>query len=279
MRIPSLPSLCVAVCLSSSAFADLSPSDLPYLQGTPIADGAWEIQDYARSNDGIQWVWLQQGANSVYVIYPSEDAVLLPENSLVRAGSDQMTLIFAGDAEQELVFTRFGSAQFTLVGDTAEVRYTAVAANTSTGAYPGDMNIEAREIHIEGELVLEGSLALDAAEMLALYGAIDVQDKISVNTSAGVIIGSVRRNNSIVMDACGIYTDSASIHIETSITTKGCLGDIVLAPEVVLEYEQVEAFSTQASAQNSSSSKGGSADGWFLALMAIFSVFARVCRK
>ncbi|MCR6653860.1 MAG: hypothetical protein NVV73_21280 [Cellvibrionaceae bacterium] len=278
MRIPSLPILCVAFCLSSAAFADLSPSDLPYLQGTPIADGAWEIQDYAQGNDGIQWIWLQKGANSAYVIYPSEESVLLPDNSLVPAGMEQMTLRFAGDAEQELVFTRFGSAQFTLVGDTAEVRYTAVVGNAADGAYPGDLNIEAREIHVEGELTLEGSLALDAGEMLALYGAIDVQDQISVNASAGVIIGSVRRGDSIVMDACGIYTDSTSIHIETSNKTKGCLGDVVLLPEAGVEPKS-EAISPQASAQNSSSSKGGSADGWFLMLMAIFSVFARVGRK
>lgn len=278
MRIPSLPILCVAFCLSSAAFADLSPSDLPYLQGTPIADGAWQIQDYAQGNDGIQWVWLQQGAKSAYVIYPSEDAVLLPDNSPVLASSEQMTLRFSGDGEQELVFTRFGSAQFTLVGDTAEVRYTAVVGNAADGAYPGDLNIEAREIHIEGELTLEGSLALDAGEILALYGAIDVQDQISVNASASVIIGSVRRGDSIVMDACGIYTDSTSIHIETSNKTKGCLGDVVLLPEAGVEPKS-EPISPQASAQNSGSAKGGSADGWFLALMAIFSVLTRVSRK
>lgn len=255
--------------------------DLPYVVGTPIAEESWEIREYAQSAVGIHWIWLQQGTRSAYVVYPSEEAVLLPTNALVPASPDQVTLRFLGDDDQELLFTRFGSALFTLIGKDAEVRYTAAAANTPAGAYPGDLSMRAQEIHMEGELLLEGGVSVEAREMLALYGAIDAQESVVLAAATGVIMGSVKQKGALVLDACDRYSDSASIHFEASIKTKGCLGDLVLLPEVdVVAYEPAkDTSSLHASAQSTSSSKGGSVDGWLLALLATFAGFVRVGRK
>jgi hypothetical protein len=275
VRIPSLPSFCLALCLSSSAYAELSLHDLPYLQGTPIADGSWEIQDYSHDDDRILWIWLQQGAHSAYVIYPSDDDVLLPDHTLIPASVDQMTLRFVGNAGQELQFTRFGNAHFTLVGDSV-VRYTAVAANTADGAYPGDLSMDASEIHMEGELLLDGSMGLDAQETLGLYGFISVEEQLSVHATTGVVMGAVE-NGGVVLDTCAIHSGaSAQIHIESLLNTKGCQGDFVVTGQ--------QAGSTapqKASAQvnSSSASKGGSADTWLLLLLTIFSGLTRFIRR
>lgn len=282
MRNPFLLGLfTITLCHALPVHADLSVDDLPYVLGTPITEESWEIQEYAQSAEGIQWVWLQQGTRSTYVVYPSEEAALLPNNALVPANPDQVTLRFHGDDDQELLFTRFGSARFTLIGGDAEVRYTAAAANTSTGAYPGDLSMSAQEIHMEGELLLEGGVSVGAQEMFALYGAIDAQEQVELEAATGVILGSVKQNGALLLDACGHYSDMANIHFETSIKTKGCFGDLVLLPEAdLVAYEPAsDTSSLQANAQSTHQSKGGSTDGWLLALLAIFAGFVRVGRK
>ncbi len=275
MRIPSFPSFCLALCMSSSAYAELSISDLPYLQGTPFADASWKIQDYSHYSEQIQWIWLQQGAQSAYIIYPSDDDVLLPDYSLIPASVDQMTLRFTGGAEQELQFTRFGNAHFTLVGETALVRYTAVAANTASGAYPGDLSMDAKEIHMEGELMLDGSMDLAAQETVGLYGFIAVEDQLSIRAATGVVMGSVE-NEGVVLDTCAIHSGAfAKIQIESVLNTKGCLGDVVISPERGTQTDGPAPQKTTVQAHHSSASKGGSADAWLLILLAIFSGVTR----
>jgi hypothetical protein len=274
VRIPSLPSFCLALCLSSSVYAELSPNDLPYLQGTPIADGSWEIQDYSHDDDRIQWIWLQQGAQSAYVIYPSDDDVVLPDHSLIAASIDQMTLRFVGDAEQELQFTRFGNAHITLVGDSVLVRYTAVAANDAAGAYPGDLSMDANEIHMEGELLLDGSMNLDAQETLGLYGFIAVEDELYVHAATGVVMGTVE-NQGVVLDTCAIHSGaSAQIQIESLLNTKGCKGDVIIFPENSNQTDGSAPQEATTQANVSSSGKGGSTDAWLLVL----AIFAGVIR-
>jgi len=270
-----LVSFVFAVGLASSAYAGISLNDLPYIQGTPIADASWEIQDYSQNGNGIHWVWLRQGSDTAYLVYPSEEATQLPDNSVVAPSDDQMTLRFIGGPEQELLFTRFGSALFTLIGADIEVHYTAAAANTTAGAYPGDLSVSASEIHMEGELTLDGGMVLNAQETLGLYGNMEIQDDLSVEASTGVVMGTVK-NNSIVLDACGVHDAgvSTNIHIETSLSTKGCVGDVILDPEIEVRYESSEAATLQTSSQASSGSKGGSADWWLIAVLAALP-FAR----
>lgn len=275
MRIPPLPSFCVALCLSFSAYAELSINDLPYLQGTPIADASWEIRDYSHGDDRIQWIWLQQGTQSAYVIYPSDDDILLPDYSLIPASVDQMTLRFVGDTEQELQFTRFGNAHFTLVGESALVRYTAVAANSATGAYPGDLSMDAKEIHMEGELLLDGSMDLDAQETLGLYGFIAVEDQLSIRAATGVVMGLVK-NEGVVLDSCAIRSGAfPKIHIESVLNTKGCLGDVVISPDWDTQTDGPAPQNETVQAHHSSAAKGGSADAWSLILLAIFAGVTR----
>lgn len=270
MRIPAQLGLFIAaICVVSPVFAELTISDLPYIQGTPLVEEPWEIQDYAQTYAGIQWVWLQHGASTAYVVYPSEENTLLPDNSLVSASSDQMTLRFTGDINQELLFTRFSNALFTLVGDEIQVRYTAVTANTPAGEYPGDLSMRAREIHVEGELFLSGSMELNAEESVGLYGRINIDDQLTINALTGVIMGTVE-NNGTILDACGQYSGatltSMHVHIDTTFTTKGCLGDLVLSPSPGLEQEAVDISGSQISAQTSGGSKGGCIGWWWLGL-------------
>lgn len=272
MRIPSLSSLCLVMCLSSTAHAGLSLSDLPYIQGTPVAEGNWEIQDYAQSGEGIQWVWLQQGDQAVYVVYPSEGAVLLPDNSQIAAASEQMTLLFTTPSAQELVFSRFGSAQFSVLGERAEVRYTAMVGNTAEGIYTGDLHIDAKEIHIDGELELEGDLSLAAEEMLALYGAIAVQGSVSVKATAGVIMGTLKQHGTVMFDACGIYTNLADIQFDSIIKTKGCAGDFVAAPTAETGFESATS-APEAQALATEPAKGGNLDHWVLFFLAALAGF------
>lgn len=268
MRISSLFGLLVSVCVASPVFAALSVNDLPYLQGTPIADELWEVRDYSQDGEGIHWVWLQQGGRSAYVVYPSEEAVLLPDNTLVSASTDQMTLRFTGETEQELLFTRFGNALFTLMGGDVQVRYTAVSANTAAGTYPGDLSMDAREIHMEGELLLDGNMALDAQATLGLYGSIHVGDQLALNAPTGVIIGMVE-NNGTYLDACGTHSAAtiSSIHIDTSLGGKHCFGDFLVVPESIPEATNLEVTNVQGNTQTSSKSKGGKTGGWLFALL------------
>ncbi len=255
--------------MSSSAYAELSINDLPYLQGTPFADASWEIQDYSHDSERIQWIWLQQGAQSAYIIYPSDDDVLLPDYSLIPASVDQMTLRFTGGAEQELQFTRFGNAHFTLVGETALVRYTAVAANTASGAYPGDLSMDAKEIHMEGELMLDGSMDLAAQETVGLYGFIAVEDQLSIRAATGVVMGSVE-NEGVVLDTCAIHSGGfAKIQIESVFSTKGCLGDIVISADSDTQTDGSAPQKATVQAHHSSASKGGSTDTGLLILLAM----------
>ena len=274
MRIPAQFGLFIAaICVVSPVFAELTISDLPYIQGTPLAEESWEIQDYAQTDTGIHWVWLQHGASTAYIVYPSEENTLLPDNSLVSASSDQMTLRFAGDINQELLFTRFSSALFTLVGDDIQVRYTAVTANLPSGEYPGDLSVRAGEIHVEGELFLVGNLELNAPDHIGLYGTINVSNQLKIDANTGVIMGLVESNGT-VLDSCGQYSGatltSMHVHIDTTFTTKGCLGDLVLPSENslelnmgVLESNAGNVANVQTSTKTSGGSKGGNIDWWW----------------
>lgn len=271
MRVPAkLGLLGIAFCVVTPAYADLVTSDLPYIQGTPLAEDSWEIQDYEQSGSGIHWVWLQQGSSSAYVVYPSEEDTLLPDNSVVSASSDQMTLRFVGDSNQELLLTRFSSALFTLVGDDIQVRYTAVTANLPTGEYPGDVSVHAGEIHLEGELFLIGNLELNARDTIGLYGTINISNQLKIDTNTAVIMGTVEGNGT-VLDACGQYSgatlSNVHVNIETPINTKGCLGDLVLSSDHVLDLNGGKDSSLQTSAKTSGGSKGGSIDWWWLVLV------------
>ena len=282
MRTPTkLGLFVVAFCMALPVYAELTVSDLPYIQGTPIADESWQIQDYAQTGEGIHWVWLQQGTSSAYIVYPSEESTLLPDNASISASSEQMTLRFVGDSNQELLFTRFSNALFTLVGDEIQVRYTAVTANAPSGEYPGDLSVDAREIHVEGEVFLGGTLELNAQDHIGLYGSINVANQLTINADTGVIMGTVE-NNGTILDACGHYSGATltniQVNIDNSFTTKGCLGDLVLSSPLDLEQNAVDISASQASAQpsaqTSSGSKGGAVDWWWLALFA-----AAFCRK
>lgn len=276
MRIPSILGLPIVAWLALPAHADLSVNDLPYIQGTPIAEESWEIQDYSQNGEGIHWVWLQQEDSSAYVIYPSEEAALLPDNSVVSASAEQMTLRFMGDVDQELLFTRFGSALFTLIGDEVTVQYTAVAANNADGAYPGNLSMDAREIHMEGELTLDGGMRLDVQGTVGIYGSISIGGNLHIEANSGAILGLVE-NNGTALDLCDTsYSGTlTSVHIEMPIATKGCSGDFLVIPDGVLEYEpqEVSISTSQSAAQKPQGSKGGTIDWWCFAFFA--AIFCR----
>lgn len=284
MRIPSLLGLFIAVCVATPAHAELSLNDLPYVQGTPIADQAWVIQDYSQQGDGIHWVWLQYGSNSAYVVYPSEEATLLPDNSVVPPNTDQMTLRFLGEPDRELLFTRFGTALITLIGSEVQVTYTAVTANTATGAYPGDLSMTAAEIHMEGELNLNGDLALSAEETVGVYGSIDVRNQLSIEAATAVIVGSVK-NNQMVLNSCTTANSAAmvNISIQNFLGSKNCVGDLFVLPETTAVLPEATAdqgslkpASLQTGAGTAEGSKGGSTAWLLLVLIASLAPLQRI---
>lgn len=281
MRTSSLIGLLAIVCsLALPAHAELSVDDLPYIQGTPLAEEPWEIQEYANHANGVHWIWLRQGSRSAYLVYPSEEVALLPDNSEIAPSEEQVTLRFVGSGDQELVFTRFGNALFTLMGGDVQVRYTAVSSNTSAGAYPGDLSMDAREIHMEGELLLEGSMVLDAQGTIGLYGSINVGDQLALNAPTGVIIDMVE-NNGTYLDACGTHSAAtiSSIHIDTSLGGKHCFGDFLVLPESIPEATNLEVTNARGNTQTSSKSKGGKIDGWLFALLAAVPFLRRRMSK
>lgn len=266
----SLASFCLAISLAAPVYADLSVNDLPYTQGTPLREGSWTILDYSQNEMGLHWVWLQQGASAAYIVYPSEDPTLLPDNTTVPADADQVTLRFSG-IDQDYIFTRFGNGLVTAMGDNIEVRYATTESSTDDGIYIGDLDVEAREIHLEGELRVNGSLAMSADEIMGIYGQLFVRDQLSLNAKSNLIVGSLENADGALKMCPGVLNAaSVAINIGTPLAQKTCEGDYMVTPDDLEISRENNAVTLNTAPQQSATqtSKGGSNDWWFMALLA-----------
>lgn len=107
---------CALLC--SSAFADVTPANLPYLHGTPLTDvnasGSyeWQVLDYQqRDADDLEWVWLQNDiGDNAYLLYPPKgetEAFALPIGESVDREIGRLKLALWGE-ELNLTFTPLG---------------------------------------------------------------------------------------------------------------------------------------------------------------------------
>lgn len=237
------------------AHASVSVSDLPHIAGTPLAeDNSWQILDVAQSEEIIQWVWLQRDSTSAFIVYPSNSEILLPDNSTAPANTDQLTLRFSG-AEEEYTFTHFGDGLITLVGSEVEVRY---GINQSAAA--GDMYLQGDEVHLHGDLILDGNLDIVAHNVLGIYGNLDLTHHyFSAIASANLILGTVKSAEG-VLNVCQPNSQYSSLNIGVSLGQKTCVGDFVVPQANPVQTQSVE---------KSAKSSGGSAGWWFVLLLSL----------
>lgn len=139
--------------ISISCFADITVDDLPYIEGTPLVERiddipVWSVLDYAEENGVVQWAWLDNAGYSAYVVYPSEQDTLLPDDATIPASDHMLTLRFVGE-DQEYTFSRYGG-ETVLSGDEITFGYTAPDKAHLLGSdFPhGDLFLKAENIQI-----------------------------------------------------------------------------------------------------------------------------------
>lgn len=166
-----------AFFVSSSAFAALSPADLPYIEGTPLAqisgDGSysWTILDYhsGSAEGAFTWVWLQNAmGDNAYLLYPAngvDTAVTFPNNELVEGRDGRIVAAFRGDS-LNLTFDAFGG-KVVVAGE--YVLAEMPAADAPHAAYPLHFSLASMQsVQIEASAPTENDANADAVKSMQI---------------------------------------------------------------------------------------------------------------
>lgn len=278
MRI--LITLITSLCLILPAYAELSVSDLPYIEGTPLEqtseDGlTWTLLDYAEADGSLAWAWLENTGLLAYVVYPSSpESVAFPDGTSVDSDPENMVLRFLGDDDQRLEFTRMGGA-VVLEGRDISMVYTAAPLEISEG-----INVEissSQSITITGS-ISAATLTVNAGEIISIEGT-GSNDTLTPNPTClrdnGVTISNISAEEISYKTPCsGDFLIPSWPATEIQLPPNGGLV-ILEAEEIIISGEAVPTDNKQTQSSPQKKSSGGNTSGLVLGLLALLVLFRR----
>lgn len=278
MRI--LITLITSLCLTLPAYAELSVSDLTYIEGTPLEQTspegpAWTLLDYAEADGSLAWAWLENAGLLAYVIYPSSSKdVVFPDGTSIDSDPENMVLRFLGDDDQRLEFTRLGGSVVLEGGDISMI-YTAAPFDLSEG-----INVElssSQSITITGSIAV-ATLTVNAGGEISIVGT-DSNDTLAPNPTClqdnGVTISNIGAEEISYKTPCSGDFLIPSWPV-TEIQLPPNAGLVILdAVEIISGGEAVTTENKQTQSSPQKKSSGGNTSGMLLGLLTLLALFRR----
>ncbi len=234
--------------------ADITVSDLPNLEGTPLEaqeDSSlnWNTLDYLETEAGIAWVWLQKEGQNAYLVYPGNDnteadtnqspssvsappsnsTFTFPDTTTLDTYNERVNIAFLGEPDQTIHFTRFGG-ELLLSGEDVRISYSPAGnilkddntalhnAPRSAGASFDSLNIE-----LNGDLSLNGTLSLNTEENIVLHGDISILGDLFLEANTNIELnGSVSTNGNAFFSSA----ENMTVRARATILTAG--GDVTI---------------------------------------------------